>query len=91
MFAENQEVEVIKVDKLPGKEYAPKLVLGDKKQVKAICTDSKGNQHLDVGLRTELNYVTSHETGEELPKNLKVENGIQTITHWCHPSRFKAL
>lgn len=49
--------------------------------VKGIVLDSAGNQHLDVGLKSDLNWVKSIETGEELPDGDKI--------HWCHPSRFE--
>ncbi len=60
--------------------YAPSLIIEQDYKVKAICYDSKNNQHLDVGLKSQLNYITSQETGEELPDGDKI--------HWCHPSRF---
>ncbi len=87
MFTEKVEVEVIKIDKLQGKDCAPKLILGEKKTIKNIFIDSGGNQHLDVDLKTSLNFVTSFETGEELPKDKKDGK----IIHWCHPSRFKKI
>lgn len=68
---------------LSGNTFAPDLVIGEDYPVKHIITDSKGNQHLDVGLKSELNYVTSWDTGEELPDGDKV--------HWCHPSRFSLV
>lgn len=83
MFKEGQEVRVIMVDFLPNKENKPKLEMGEVRTIQEICLDSKGNQHLDVGLVSNLNYVTSHETGEELPNGDKI--------HWCHPSRFEAV
>lgn len=65
---------------LPGNDRAPALELEKEYPVIEVILDSKGNQHLDVGLPSNLNYVTSHETGEELPRGNEI--------HWCHPSRF---
>lgn len=48
--------------------------------VNKITIDSKGNQHLDVGLLCSLNFVRSLETQDILPGS--------DVTHWCHPSRF---
>ena len=50
--------------------------------VHSIRLDKEGHQHLDVGLKmgTEINYVTSFETGEMLPS--------PKDEWWCHPSRF---
>lgn len=65
---------------LEGNDHAPALVLEQEYPVKGITIDSKGNQHLDVGLKSELNYVRSWDTKEDLPDGDKI--------HWCHPSRF---
>src|SRR5690606_12606755 len=82
-FEIGQTVKVVLVDPLPGNDVAPDLTLGDHKVIQDICTDRKGNQHLDVGLESNINYVTSWETGEELPGG--------DIVHWCHPSRFELV
>ena len=81
LFQVNDTVIAINNKPLEGLEIAPKLELEKEYSVKQIVLDSKGNQHLDVGLVSELNYVRSWETKEELPDGDKV--------HWCHPSRFK--
>lgn len=66
---------------LSGNSIAPPLIIGDEYTVKGITIDRKGNQHLDVGIPSEYNYIRSFETKEELPNGDKI--------HWCHPSRFK--
>ncbi len=66
---------------LKGNDNYPNLELAKEYIIKDIVLDSEGNQHLDVGLESELNYIRSWETKEELPRGNKV--------HWCHPSRFK--
>lgn len=68
---------------LQGNDKAPKLVIDKEYTVKGICLDSKGNQHLDVGLESSLSFIRSWETKEELP------NGDEI--HWCHPSRFTKI
>jgi len=65
---------------LLGNEVAPPLEEDKEYPVKGITLDSKGNQHLDVGLESIYNWIKSHETEEELPDGNKI--------HWCHPSRF---
>jgi len=59
----------------------PPLFVGRGYIILDIVKDSKGNNHLDVGLLSRFNYVTSLETGESLPNSDKI--------HWCHPSRFE--
>jgi len=88
-FIIGDTVKCINVLPLPSKDerheqkIAPPLELGKEYPVKAIIHDSKGNPHLDVGLASMYNYITSYETGEDLP-------GGENI-HWCHPSRFEKL
>lgn len=82
MFEVGDIVGCIHNKPFPDKEEAPKLKVGEKYMIKGITLDKEGNQHLDVGLISSLNWVTSIETGEVLPNS-----GIGGI-HWCHPSRF---
>jgi len=82
-FEINDNVEVINNKPLKGNEHCPKLTIGDKYQIKNIVLDKQGNQHLDIGLKSNLNFVTSYETKEELPQG--------HLIHWCHPSRFQLI
>lgn len=66
---------------LPGNDGRPALEFHKHYIVKDICLDKKGNQHLDVGLVSCFNFVSSYETKEHLPNGDKI--------HWCHPSRFR--
>lgn len=65
---------------LPTRTKGPKLTEGNAYEVKNIHTENGGFQHLDVGIKSDLEYITSQDTGRELP---------DTGAHWCHPSRFK--
>ena len=82
-MAINIEVKAINIEPLAGNDKAPPLELGKTYKVKQIILDSKGNEHYDVGLVSELNYVRSWETKEELPNGATI--------HWCHPSRFETV
>jgi len=66
------------IDPLKGNDHSPPLDFSKGYPVKNIFTDKEGNQHLDIGLISELNYIRSYETKEMLPGD----------AHWCHPSRF---
>ncbi len=68
---------------LKGNSVAPELVIGKEYTVLHIIFDSEKNQHLDVGLASNVSYVRSYETGEELPDGHRI--------HWCHPSRFEKV
>lgn len=87
---EDKKKEIFKVDDmveienhmpLPGFAVAPPLMKGEVKKVIGIFIDSAGNQHLDLGLKSEYDVIRSYETKETLP-NCKV-------IHWVHPSRVK--
>lgn len=81
-----QDVRVVKTDKLSGNEIGPPgLVMGEKKKVLDIVLDGQGNQHLDLGIKSDVNFVSSYETAEVLP-NSQV-GGV----HWCHPSRVEPI
>jgi hypothetical protein len=78
MFTPGQKVKVIFTQLLPGKEVAPALTHGQAYEVKAVHTDSKGNQHIDVGLKMDVEFIKSFATDEMLPAGIR----------WCHPNRF---
>lgn len=80
-FSVDDEVEVVNTKPLPGNTVAPPLKEEEVYTVERIYFDKQGNQHLDVGLKSEYEYISSYETGEWLPQGHKI--------HWCHPSRFK--
>ena len=68
---------------LSGNTVAPPVVIGEEYEIKHIITDKKGNQHLDLGIPSEYNYIKSWETGEELPDGDSI--------HWVHPSRVEII
>lgn len=86
IFTAGETIKAIDVEPFTGKDkhnkIAPPLELGKEYPLQGVCLDKEGNQHLDVGLISKHNYITSRETGETLP------NSSVGKTHWCHPSRF---
>lgn len=76
-------IKCINTNPLPGNSIAPPLKLGETYVVLQVIRDKKGNPHLDVGLKSEYNYISSYETKEQLQDGDKI--------HWCHPSRFKVV
>lgn len=82
-FKKGDSVKVVNVDLLKGNDKKPELILGSKHNIEEIIEDSKGFQHIDVGLKSKLNYIRSFETKEELKDGDKI--------HWCHPSRFELI
>lgn len=78
-------LKVINTEPLPGNEIAPPLKMDEEKELVGTCTDSKGNVHYDVGIKSTVNWITSYETGEILP-----DSEVGKVW-WCHPSRFKEI
>ncbi|HQJ57414.1 MAG TPA: hypothetical protein PLH46_07200 [Caldisericia bacterium] len=83
MFKEGDLIKAINIEKLPGKSIAPPLELDKEYEIISIVLDKKENQHINVGLESKYAYITSFETGEELPEGDSI--------HWCHPSRFELI
>tara|TARA_R110000772_G_C13310328_1_gene440493 strand:- start:30451 stop:30705 length:255 start_codon:yes stop_codon:yes gene_type:complete len=80
-----QRVKCINDKALSDTGVKPPLELNEEYTILQITLDNKNNQHLDVGLISKFNYVSSLETKEVLD-----DSGVDGI-HWCHPSRFKEL
>lgn len=72
------KLKAIFTQALPGNDVAPQLKHGIEYECKQVHTDRQGNDHIDVGLIRNVNFVTSYATGEQLPGT----------AHWCHPNRF---
>jgi len=81
VFTVGEQVTCVNNQPLEGKRIAPPLIVRHRYKVEEIFIDKEGNQHLHVGLKSHYSYITSYETGEELPDGDK--------KHWCHPSRFE--
>lgn len=81
IYEDGDDVEIINIDPLPGNTIAPPLKMGEKGKVKNITVDTAGNQHLDLGIISEYNYISSYETDEHLAGG--------DVIHWVHPSRVK--
>jgi hypothetical protein len=81
IFNVGEEVPCINASPLFGNHIGPPLKKGEVYKIIAITLDNQGNQHLDVGLKSEFSFITSYETGEELKDGNKI--------HWCHPTRFE--
>lgn len=66
--------------KLAGNEVAPPLELEKEYPLKEIYTCQCGQEHFNVGLESNYNWVTCYKCGTQIPKG--------DLIHWCHPSRF---
>jgi hypothetical protein len=63
----------------PEEILGPDVVVGENYKAGKIHICGCGKQHIDVGLPLKIGFVSCFDCGEKLP----------SITHWCHPSRFK--
>lgn len=71
IFKEGEKVTPVYFNPLPGNKVSPDIYKDDTYIVKSITLDSKGNQHLDVGVVSKYEFIRSYETGEELPDGKK--------------------
>ncbi len=82
IYSLGEDITLENREPLKGNDIAPPFPKRKKNyKVLRIEIDSKGNQHLGVGLKSKVNFVTSYETGEHLTGSGN--------THYCHPSRFR--
>ena len=67
---------------LKGNDIAPPVKVGEEYKANKIytCPAPCGQQHIDVGLKSNYNWVSCHGCGEKLPDG--------DVIHWSHPSRF---
>ncbi len=77
------KVRCINNKPLVGNSIAPYLIVGNEYTILDVVRDSGDNLHLDVGIVSKWNYISSYETKEHLI------NG--DLIHWCHPSRFELI
>lgn len=82
-FKVGQTIVCINDKKFPDKEVGPPLKEGQEYIVKEIITTAKGHDHLDVGLKSEYNYISCQEVHVNIPRGDEI--------HWCYPGRFKAV
>ena len=66
-------------DVLEGNEIGPELTLDKEYELQEVHTCGCGQEHFNVGLKMDVNYVECYKCRERLPDN----------THWCHSSRFE--
>lgn len=83
VYEVDDEVVITNDAPLVGNEVAPPVIIGDKYKIQHIVYDKKRNQHLDLGLKSQYNFIRSWETDEELPEGNKI--------HWVHPSRVELV
>ena len=67
---------------LEGNTVAPPLVIGEEYTALNVITCGCGKEHIDVGLKSEYNYISCYDCGEKF---------INRDVHYCHPSRFDVV
>ncbi len=77
---EDDIIICIEVKPFPVNSTSPPLGINKEYQLKEIFKCSCGEEHFNVGLKREVNYVECYKCRETLPPT----------NHWCHSSRFKA-
>lgn len=69
----------INIKPFPVNEIGPNLVLDKEYPLQAKFKCACGEEHYDVGLSNDVNWVECYKCREKLPSNIR----------WCHSSRFK--
>lgn len=82
-FITGDHVTVINDQILPGNEVGPNIQNGQLWPVIKTHTCACGEEHVDIGILSTLNYVTCYKCEENLPESTKI--------HWCHSSRFEKV
>jgi hypothetical protein len=82
-FIVGDKLKCINADRFPSKEVAPPLKVGEIYELKEIITTVGHHDHLDVGLKSNYNYISCEKTGVQIPRG--------EFIHWCHPSRFEKI
>ena len=72
----------VNINPLEGNTIAPPLTKDADYPILNVHTCPCGQEHYDVGIKSQVNYVRCYKCSEELVDGDKI--------HWCHPSRFVA-
>jgi len=81
-FETGQVVTCINDQPLVGNEIGPPVEKGKDYVIQEILKCSCGSEHIDVGIKSTINYIECHECAENLPRAAVGE------IWWCHPTRF---
>lgn len=76
---ENDQLTCVNTKALIGNDVGPPLKEEDYK-AKQVYECACGQKHIDVGLKSNYNYVRCYNCEAELPNCREI--------HWCHPTRF---
>lgn len=74
-------MKCINVLPLVGNEVAPPLELNKEYEKVETYTCRCGQEHYNVGLKSNYNWISCYKCGIPIPKG--------DMIHWCHPSRFE--
>lgn len=80
-ITEGDTLNCVNSKNLPGNMVAPPLEEGAEYPALKVIACSCGKQHIDVGLKSEYNWVSCYNCKEILPESDQI--------HYCHPSRFE--
>jgi len=87
-----KKLKCVNADRLPGNDYAPKLIVGNEYELLSSTFCPKcGQEHYDVGLRSALSYVSCYTCKDAFKRHTIIENSAEGGIHWCYPSRFVTI
>jgi len=74
----NMKLKVINDKPMLGNEIGPDIKLNDEHELVAKFKCACGEEHYDIGLKMDVNWVECYKCRETLPPDIR----------WCHSSRF---
>lgn len=75
------KITCINIKPFPINEIGPKLELNKEYELLEIIKCGCKQEHYNVGLQLEVNYIECYKCRERLPDS----------NHWCNSSRFKNI
>ena len=79
----DDRLKVINDDFLPGNDVKPPIKIGEEYICLGTYSCECGESHINIGLKSDYNYITCYKCQEELPQG--------DVVHWCHNSRFEVI
>jgi len=77
------KIEIVNDDYLPGNDVKPPIKIGEQHFVLREHVCKCGEIHLDIGLKSEYNFITCYKCREDLPESENI--------HWINQCRTKSI
>jgi len=79
----DNKLKCVNIKPLTGNDVGPDLKDNVEYEAKEVYTCTCGQKHIDVGLKSNYNWIRCYNCQEELPRGREI--------HWAHPIRFEIV